>query len=356
MLLPVYNGARFLRLAIDSILNQTYRDLELLVVDDASTDGSLAIAQSYRDPRLRVLSGNGRQGLVRTLNIGLRAANGECVARLDHDDIARPDRLQKQVDYLDQHRHVALVGSLARLIDEDSREIGRVPRPLSTIAIRWFSLLENPLIHSSATFRLEAAMALGGYDETLPYAEDYDLWSRILDRHDVANLAEPLVDYRRSPASKMSVVEEDAANPSRGSLQQIMARLIKRRASSELGSSSLDDAGATLLSTFTLGVARDRWRDFIDLFTSLRAQFENKWREAVADADYWTTIAGQYDAIAYRMRPPSRAAAAAVYLHAGMHAPKAAASLSWTRASALVLLGRAGRQRAARGFSGSLTS
>jgi glycosyltransferase involved in cell wall biosynthesis len=347
VLLPVHNGARYLRLAIDSIVNQTYQDLELLVVDDESTDESLAIARSYSDPRVRVLSGHGRQGLVRTLNIGLRAASGEYVARLDHDDIARPDRLQKQVDYLDRHREVALVGSVARLIDEDSREIGRVARPVSAIAIRWYSLVENPLIHSSATFRLAETMALGGYDETLPYAEDYDLWSRLLDHHEVANLAEPLVDYRRSPVSIMSVVEEDEASPSRGRLQHIMADVIRRRISRELGTPGFDGDGVALLSTFTLGVARGRWRDFVTLFSRLRAQFESKWRDAVADSDYWTTVAGQYDAIAYRMRPPSRAAAAAVYLHACMHAPTAAASLSWPRAAALVVFGADGRRRAA---------
>src|SRR5688572_18005648 len=127
--MPVHNGAKFLRPAIDSILAQTYRDFELFVIDDDSTDDSVAIAKSYADPRIRIFDGHGRHGLPGTLNIGLRAAAGEFVARLDQDDVARPDRIEKQVAWLERRPEVMLVGSLARLIDENGRAAGTVHRP-----------------------------------------------------------------------------------------------------------------------------------------------------------------------------------------------------------------------------------
>jgi Glycosyl transferase family 2 len=339
--MPVHNGARFLRQAIDSVLSQTYRDLELLVVDDGSTDDSVAIAGSVGDPRLRCLSGHGHRGLVRTLNTGLRAATGDYVARLDADDVARPDRIEKQVALLDRDPAVALVGSLARLIDERGAATGIVRRPVSALAIRWYALLENPLIHSAAMFRREVVAALGGYDESLPLAEDLDLWGRMLQQHGVANIAEPLIDYRRWSSSVMSKVEADTHSERAHRLRSIMTSLIKRHITNELGDCT--DSDATLLAGFTLGVAADRRREFLDLFTAMRRRFEAKWPSALADPDYWRTVADQYDAMAFRMSPPSRPAAVDVYLHAINHAPKTISHLPWMKALALIALGKSGR-------------
>lgn len=342
--MPVHNGARFLREAIDSVLAQTFRDLELLVVDDDSSDDSVAIARQYADARVRVLSGHGRHGLAGTLNVGLNAAAGRYVARLDQDDVAHLDRIDKQVAFLNRRPDVALVGSLARLVDEAARDIGTVRRPLSPAGIRWYSLVENPLIHSSVMFRLDVARGLGGYDATLAYAEDFDLWSRILERHAVENLDDYLVSYRRWPSSMMSTVEENAGHPRRQQLRAIMATLIKRRVDAELGEPLCSDSDAALLAMFTLGVARERSTEFLELLTRLRLRFEDKWRDAAATPDYWQTVADQYDAIAFRMNPPSRLAAAGVYCHAGVHAPKAAWRLSWPRVAAMVTIGKQGRQ------------
>ena len=348
--MPVHNGARFLRQAIDSVLGQSFHDLELLVIDDGSTDDSVAIAQSVADPRMRCISVPGHRGLVGTLNIGLRAATGQYVARLDADDVARADRIEKQVALLDREPTVALVGSLARLIDERGVTTGTVRRPVSPIAIRWYALLENPLIHSSAMFRREVVSALGGYNESLPLAEDLDLWGRILQHCGVANIDEPLIDYRSWSSSVMAKVEADAQGDRARRLHAIMASLITRHINSELGAGSCSDADATLLAGFTLGVAADRRREFLDLFTAMRHRFEAKWPAAHADAEYWRTVAGQYDAIAFRMSPPSRPAACDVYLHAINHAPRTIAHLPWTRALALITLGKSGR-----GAAGSIT-
>jgi len=341
--MPVHNGSRFLRQAIDSVLAQSFRDLELLVVDDGSTDDSVAIASSVADARLRCLSGSGHLGLVGTLNIGLRAATGQYVARLDADDVAHPDRIEKQAALLDREPAVALVGSLARLVDERGVAAGVVRRPVSRIAIRWYALLENPLIHSAAMFRHDVVSGLGGYDEALPLAEDYDLWGRILRHHAIANIDECLIDYRRWQASVMSAVEADAQGDRGRRLHAIMSALVKRHVNSELGDGSCTDEDASLLAGFTLGITADRRRDFLDVFTAVRRRFEAKWATAITDADYWRTVAGQYDAIAFRMSPPSRPAACDVYLHAINHAPRTIAHLPWTKALALIALGKRGR-------------
>jgi glycosyltransferase involved in cell wall biosynthesis len=344
--MPVYNGARFLRQAIDSVLSQSFHDLELLVVDDGSTDDSVAIANAVADPRLRCVAAPGHRGLVGTLNIGLRAATGEYVARLDADDVARPDRIAKQAALLDREPKVAVVGSLARLIDDRGAAGGIVRRPVSAVAIRWYALLENPLIHSAAMFRRDVVSALGGYDESLPLAEDYDLWGRILPHHAIANIDECLIDYRRWSASVMAKVEADARGDRGGRLQAIMAALVKRHVNNELGSGSCNDEEAALLAGFTFGVAADRRRAFLDRFTAIRRRFEAKWPAALTDGDYWRTLADQYDAIAFRMSTPSRPAACDVYLHAINHAPRTIAHLPWMKALALIALGKAGRDAA----------
>lgn len=351
--MPVHNGARFLRPAIDSVLQQTHRDFELFVIDDDSSDGSVAIARQYADARIRTFAGHGRHGLAATLNIGLDAASGQYVARLDQDDVAHPDRLEKQVAFLEARPEVALVGSLARLIDDHDRQVGVVRRPVTAVGIRWYSLLENPLIHSTAMFRLDVARRLGGYDASLAYAEDYELWGRMLQAHAVENLAECLVDYRRWSSSMMTSVETDAAGPRQRLLHQIMASLIERRIIAELGGPACSPAQAQLLATFTLGVRRERWREFMSLLDGLRAGFEAKWRAAATrEADYWRTVADQVDAIAFRMVPASRLSAAGVYAHACAAAPRAAAYLPWLKVAALLALGKRGRQRAGEVISG----
>jgi glycosyltransferase involved in cell wall biosynthesis len=345
--MPVHNGARFLRLAIESVLAQTFRDFELLVVDDGSSDESVSIVRGFSDARVRSVAGHGRRGLVGTLNLGLQLATGQYVARLDHDDLAHADRLAKQVAWLDQKPSVALVGSLARLIDEQGRHVGTVRRPVSEIGIRWYSLIENPLIHSTVMFRLEVVRAIGGYDETLPLAEDYDLWTRLLQQHPVENLPDCLVDYRRSPASVMGRIEGGVDGDKRRQLHDIMTALIKRRVSGEFEEPACTDQQAALLATFTVGVEQRRWREFLALLTRLRVRFERKWGAATNAPDYWRTVAGQYDAIAFRMTPPSRLAAAGVYAQAWSAAPRAAAHVPWVRAMALIVLGKQGRRLAA---------
>jgi glycosyltransferase involved in cell wall biosynthesis len=139
--MPTYNGERFLRPAIESILNQTFRDFELILIDDGSNDSTPRILADLKDKdkdnRLIVLTNQRNLGIAGATNRGLAAARGEYVALQDHDDISLPHRFQTQVDFLDSHPTVALVGSAATLIDENGVNHGDFPQPCEEIDLKW---------------------------------------------------------------------------------------------------------------------------------------------------------------------------------------------------------------------------
>jgi glycosyltransferase involved in cell wall biosynthesis len=198
VVMPVRNGARWLGEAIDSVVKQTFSDLELLVIDDGSTDETPQIlsAWSRRDDRIRVLSQHGL-GLVAALNYGFAQARGPFIARLDADDRAAPERLERQIRVLDSEPSLGLLGSWAQRTDEHGRPRGYLrpetdPEKLVDILTR-----ANPFVHSTIVLRTEIARGLGGYRPAFEAAEDYDLWLRMSEVTSVANLPEPLVQYRR---------------------------------------------------------------------------------------------------------------------------------------------------------------
>jgi glycosyltransferase involved in cell wall biosynthesis len=196
VLLPVHNDRRFVGRAVASILAQTFRDFELVVLNDASTDGSMDVVEGFRDARLRIVRNASNIGLARTLNVGLAAAEGELVARMDADDISEPTRFERQVAFLDANPAVALVGTWARWIDEDDRPFTTIRFPTDAAEIERSLLEENCIFHPSVMFRRRPIQALGGYSIATPLSQDYDLWLRLSERHALANLPEFLVRYR----------------------------------------------------------------------------------------------------------------------------------------------------------------
>jgi hypothetical protein len=197
--MAVYNGAAYLREAVESILSQTYTDFEFIVVDDGSNDDSLQILQSYVDRRLRILRSERNVGLTVSLNKGLDAARGELVARQDADDISHPCRLEKQVAFLDAHPRVVVVGTQARYIDSAGNpSISLLWKKATTPeALRLQILFDNPFFHTSVLFRREIVHErLGGYDPSFRTSQDFELWSRLLQQFDGANLGDVLVDQR----------------------------------------------------------------------------------------------------------------------------------------------------------------
>jgi glycosyltransferase involved in cell wall biosynthesis len=198
VLLSVYNGDRFLREAIDSVLGQAWEDFELLVVNDGSTDGTATILKSYSDARLQIITNERNIGVPASLNRGLAHARGEYIARIDADDLALPERLVEQVQYLDRHPQVGLVACATEFVDEDGTAIrvesfGLIPEQL------YYTLTFVNCIHSSSvTFRKELILDIGGYDESMRYAIDYDLWLRVSRRTKIVKLRKVLAKWRDS--------------------------------------------------------------------------------------------------------------------------------------------------------------
>jgi glycosyltransferase involved in cell wall biosynthesis len=203
VLMPVFNGEAHLAGAIDSILGQTFRDFELLVIDDGSTDRSAAIAAGFGDSRVRVERNTSNLGLVRTLNRGLDMARGEYVARMDADDLSLPERLRGQVAFLDAHPDFGLCGTWVETFGE--REGAVWSYPTDAEVIRCSLLFRSVLAHPTVMLRRRMFEAAGlRYDEHYPHAEDFQLWQRASARFPLANIGEVLVRYRISSASVSS--------------------------------------------------------------------------------------------------------------------------------------------------------
>lgn len=198
--MSVHNGAPWVREAIASVLAQTGRDLELIVIDDGSTDDTPAVVTGAAagDRRVRVVRQT-HAGLTKALNHALALATAPLVARLDADDVALPERLARQRAYLDAHPDVGLLGTACREIDAAGREVRVISPPADDAEIRRALIRRNPFVHSSVMLRRALVTAAGGYDESLAVAQDYDLWMRLSRVTRLANLAEPLVTRRLVP-------------------------------------------------------------------------------------------------------------------------------------------------------------
>ena len=201
--MSVYNGERYLREAVDSILAQTYENFEFVIVDDGSTDETAAIIGSYGDQRIRLVQNECNVGLPRSLNRGLAVARGTYIARQDADDVSLPERLATEAAYLDSHPEVGLVGSTTGFMRADGRFAYVFPNPISDLAAKWTMLSHNAFSHTSVMFRSSLLERSGGYPEApeYTYCEDYDLWSRIAQHARVANLEVPLVRWRMNESS-----------------------------------------------------------------------------------------------------------------------------------------------------------
>lgn len=199
VLMSVYNGERFLHEAIESIQRQTLEELEFIIIEDGSTDGSGEIIDAYAaaDHRIRIIRNNANLGLTRSLNLGLRAATGTYLARQDADDVSIPSRLREQATFLDRHKDFVIVGSACQLIDEGGNSISIRRYPGDDLAIRWKMLFDNPFAHSSVMIRRDTLCTHGlMYDERRRFAQDFDLWSRLLQFGRGANSLSPLIEYR----------------------------------------------------------------------------------------------------------------------------------------------------------------
>ncbi len=198
VLMPVFNGARYLPRAVDSILEQTCRDFEFLIIDDGSTDRSVRLLDDYarRDARIRLIRRENR-GLVASLNEGLALARGEIILRMDADDISLPERLRLQLDYLARAPEVVCLGGAFALIDVRGRYLTTLRPGLTDAELQALALAgHTPFCHPSAAIRRAASARVGGYRQEAYPAEDLDLWLRLGEIGQLANLPELIVAYR----------------------------------------------------------------------------------------------------------------------------------------------------------------
>jgi len=196
--IPIYNCASYLKETIESILNQTFQDFELIMCNDGSTDNSLEIAQSFaaNDSRIMVITRE-NLGIVATRNELLEHSRGKFIAVLDCDDVALPHRLALQVKYLEEHPEVVCVGGDSRLIDNKGRYLTTLVHLRGNEAINESVLAGNGAItHSCAMMRTDVLRKIGGYDPERNFSEDLDLWLRLGECGKLENIAEPVSNFR----------------------------------------------------------------------------------------------------------------------------------------------------------------
>jgi glycosyltransferase involved in cell wall biosynthesis len=210
--MAVHNGADYVGDAVASVLAQTFRDFEFLIVDDGSTDRSASIIASFGDERVRLVTNAENLGLTRSLNRGLELARGELIARQDADDRSHPVRLARQVEFMDAQPDVVVVGSQARFINASGAVMSGPGwhKLHSALGVRWQVMFDSPFVHTAVMFRRSIVWTQhGGYDASFRTSQDYELWSRLARQYSLCNLPETLVDLRLHDRSISSTRTRD---------------------------------------------------------------------------------------------------------------------------------------------------
>jgi glycosyltransferase involved in cell wall biosynthesis len=201
VLMPAYNVEKYIGEAITSVLKQSFTDFELLIINDGSTDNTVKIIESFRDPRIRLINQENK-GIAPTLNIGLIFSNAPYIARFDADDVCYPDRLKIQYDFITAHPEYSIIGSAADYVDADSNYIF-TQHPVAHLneELQDLDYSVCPFIHSSVFYRKDVIMSNGGYNEDAYTYEDHFLWVNILRNTKACNLSQSLLKVRLNPES-----------------------------------------------------------------------------------------------------------------------------------------------------------
>ena len=193
VILSVFNGACFLKDSIQSILDQSFNQFEFIIINDGSTDESLEIIKKFKDDRIRLINQK-NIGLTKSLNKGIKLSNCEYIARIDSDEYSMKERLSKQVEVLDSHKEIGIVGTFSEdhnLLSTNKSKIVKVP--IEDSAIRKSMITINPFIHGSVMVRKSIITEVGGYNENFKYVQDYELWGRIANLCRLKNIPEVLL-------------------------------------------------------------------------------------------------------------------------------------------------------------------
>ena len=198
VIMPVYNSEKFLREAIDSILQQTYKKFTFIIINDGSTDKSEQIIKEYNDPRIYYIKNSCNKGIVYSLNKGLSLANTKYIARMDADDVSMKNRLQVQYDYMESHKDICLLGSSAYKIDKEGKKIGEICPATDCGSIKTMLLFNNSMTHPSVMIRRNALLEeVTSYNELHLASEDYGMWCSIAaSEKKIKILPDKLINYR----------------------------------------------------------------------------------------------------------------------------------------------------------------
>ena len=213
VLLPVYNGEKFLSESIESILNQTFKNFELLIVDDGSTDKSWEIVKSYEklDKRITAIRNKKNLRISAALNKGLRIAKGKYIIRMDADDWSYPNRFEKQYRFMEEHSEIGVSGGAIEVCNDEFKIINRRDYPLSDNKVRKIIFRYSPFAHPATIWRKEAMKRAGGYNLNIPLSQDYDLYFRMGKISKFGNLRDVLLKLR---------THDDSSSVVRGKFQE----------------------------------------------------------------------------------------------------------------------------------------
>jgi len=305
--MSVYNDVGFVEDAVRSILAQTFLDFELLVIDDGSSDGSADVVAELRDARIRIIRNEANVGLTRSLNIGLRAARGDLIARQDADDISLPERLQRQVAVFDGESQLALLGAQALAASEKGAPLRFCGsrRCTAPLAIEWSLMFENPFVHSSVMFRRDVILnEFGGYDEAFCTSQDFELWSRVVRRYPCRNLDEVLLLHRQRARSVSKGYSLEA-------LRRVCDRSVENRAWSLRRVERLDLGLCIFMAANNPGVCAPPVdvRPFIDSVRETLRRFEEIHPFSSASPEIRDHIASLFIRMANLMAPHAPAGA-----------------------------------------------
>lgn len=218
VLMPVFNAEKHLKTSVDSILNQTYEDFKLLIINDGSTDSSAEIVKEIKDDRVVFIENEVNMGIVKTLNRGIKMIDSEYIIRMDSDDVARPERIEKQIKYMDDNPNIAVSGTGTTLFREESKKKKRRVIPTTPQEVRSELFFNTPLQHPTVILRNnvlkeEKYFYMNKYN----HSEDFGLWQEIATKYDIANINEVLLEYRVHESSltqqaDKKIAERDAVH------------------------------------------------------------------------------------------------------------------------------------------------
>lgn len=284
VVMSVYNGSSYLKEAVESILNQTYSNFEFLIINDGSTDNSLNIIQSFSDKRIKLIDNGVNKGLIYSLNKGFDEAQGKYIARMDADDISLPNRFEKQVNYLERHSHVGVLGSDYICFTEDySKYILAVHQ---SEEIKAFLLFGATVCHPTLMLRKSVVDQFHfRYSDMAKHVEDFDLWTRMSIHTHFANINEALFKYRDHP---------NQVSHTYCQIQQENGDLVRKRYLNDLGFdvSESELSVHNLISSNQKIISREDVLRIEGWLTTLLKQNQSK--HSVSEKDFGHVIAKQW--------------------------------------------------------------